>query len=144
MSVSGGRSPRRDMKAGKGFGVSPRASLGRSRGSRPSPQIRSVPVLVNAEHSSPSSKTPLFTGSGPESSWMTARSSTQSPSIARSTRSSRNRWSMKSCAHCRRIRLVSSASGCRGRVDHKPHTGQRRAGSRGIGKPSRVRPARST
>jgi hypothetical protein len=149
MSISGGRGPRRDRKAGKEAGRAPRASLGRSRGRPPSPPAQSVPAVVNAENSSPSSsKTRLFIGSGPESSWMTAPSGPSAPSSSlspssRSAGSSRSRWSV-TCVRCRHTPRGSSASVSHGPAGHMPHTGQQRAGSRGSGKPSSARPAGST
>jgi hypothetical protein len=144
MPRTSGRGRRRGMTAGTGAGLpAPRASLETSRGRQPSPRIRSVPVAVNAERSSPSSKTAPFTGGGLESSWMTSRSSSQSPSSVSSRMSSRIRWSVM-CVRCKHTQPGSSSSGCRAPADRTQRTGQRRAGSRGSGMPSRAQPAGST
>ena len=144
MSRADCRGPQRGERAGTGAGSRPRASLGTSRGRRPSPETQSVPAAGNAENSSASSsKTALFIGSGRESSWMTSPSSSPSPSTGTSRTSSRSRWSVM-CGRCRRSQQEWFAAGCHGLVGRMPRNDQPRAGSRGTGTPSRAQPAGST
>ncbi len=144
MSRANGRGPRRGVRAGTGAGSPPMASLGTSRGRRSSPETQSVPAAGNAENSSASSsKTALFIGSGRASSWMTALSSSPSRSTGSSKSSSRSRWSVM-CGRCRRSRPELFAAGCRGLAGRRQRNGQRRAGSRDTGTPSRAQQADST
>jgi hypothetical protein len=146
MSISSGCSPRRGMKAGKGIGPVRRASLGTSRGRQPNPKIQSVPAALNAENSSPSSKTVCFIGSGRATSWMTGSSggSSGGPSPSTGHRSSRIPQSDVTNARCRRSRRVLSGSVCHGLAGRRRNTGQQRAGNRGSGMPSKARPTGST
>jgi hypothetical protein len=65
MRTSGGRGQRTGRKAGTGLGGARRASLGRSRDSRPRRQRQRTSAVVNTGNSSsPSSKTARFIGSG--------------------------------------------------------------------------------
>jgi hypothetical protein len=113
-----------------------------SRGIQPNAQGRSSPVADDAMCSNPSSKTPLFIGSGGGSSCENGQSDSRSLSIL--PESTKSNSGLFASARCKHIPLISCAVLCHVRVVHSSRTDRRRVGSRGIGKPHRPQPVEST
>lgn len=132
------------MKVETGFGLLLRTLPRTKRGRQPNPQTRKAPGagVVDVESSNLSSKTQPFIGTGRVSSCVTGSSGSPSLSIV----NSRNRIQsyVTKSAQSRHNRLISFAAGWCGLTSHMKHTGQRSAGSRGIGRMSSVRSADST